>query len=87
VSNHELCVNLKKIRETADALSAAIPLPARYPPIPIDYIAPNLHVTVARTPVRIKAHVDDINSVDGFVTVAPSDDNPRVLKASTRTIP
>ncbi|BCV25147.1 hypothetical protein kuro4_19200 [Gelria sp. Kuro-4] len=43
------------------------------------YIAPNLRVTVAGTPVRIIAYVDDINSVDGFVTVAPGDNETLVL--------
>lgn len=62
-------------------------LPARYPPIPIDYIAPNLHVTVAGTPVRIKAHVDDINGVGGFFTVALSDDEPLSVKGIDENYP
>lgn len=88
MNSRKLCVNLRKIRRAADALFRAIPLPARFPPIPIDYIVPNLRVTVAGTPVKIAAYVDDLkDNINGFATVVQGDDEAVVLIGINENLP
>lgn len=61
------CINIKNIRATADALYVSIPFPARYPPIPVDFIARNLQVSYHGSTARLHLFEEDLEMVDGMV--------------------